>query len=432
LHWALSAAMGGFAFGYHLAVVAGALLFLRRDLGLSDFEQGAVVSIMPLGAMGGGLIAGPVADALGRRRTLLVDAVVLMAGTALTVVAGGLALVLAGRAIVGIGVGIASSTVPLYLAEVAPPDRRGRLVTINQLMVTVGILVAYCVDLAFAGSGSWRAMFAVGLLPGAALLAGMLRAPESPAWLEARDRRGAERAGAEPAHPALLRNPAVRPALVIALTLAAAQQWSGINAIVSYVPHIMEHTGLNASNSILASILVGVVNVAATVVSVRLVDRRGRRPLLLASFLTMFAALTLLGITDLVHLGSAETWVALGCIIVYIAAFAAGVGPIFWVLISEIFPPRARAAGAGTATAASWFWTVVVSLAFLPLAKALGTGATFLVFGAVCAAALAFVDRYVPETKGRDFAEIEAEVRERWYARAPRRPRSTFGTHPHR
>jgi MFS family permease len=269
-------------------------------------------------------------------------------------------------------------------------------------------------------------MFAVGLLPGAALLAGMLRAPESPAWIEARGHR--EEAG--PAHP-LLRAPGVRPALVIALTLAAAQQWSGINAIVSYVPHIMQHTGLNASNSILASILVGVVNVAATIVSVRLVDRRGRRPLLLASFLAMSGALTLLGITDLVHLGSAESWLALACIVVYIAAFAAGVGPIFWVLISEIFPPRARAAGAGVATAANWFWTVVVSLAFLPLSQALGTGATFLLFGAVCAAALVFVDRYVPETKGREFAEIEAEVRERWFARGTGRPRSAFRMHPH-
>jgi SP family galactose:H+ symporter-like MFS transporter len=425
--WALSATWGGFGFGYQLAVISGALLFLRDDLGLSNLEQGVLVSIMPLGAMAGGIVAGRVAESHGRRRILIVDGVLLIAGTALTVVAPGLALLLVGRAIVGLGVGVASSTVPLYLSEVAPPDRRGRLVTINQLMVTVGIVVAYLVDLAFASSGSWRAMFAVGLLPGAALVAGMLRAPESPAWVDARTRADAPRE--EPGLRQLL-GPAARPALVIALTLAAAQQWSGINAIVSFAPHIMERTGLSASNSIFASVGVGAVNVAATIVSIRLVDRRGRRPLLLMSYAAMLGALTLLGLTFLLDLGSAESWLSLGGLLVYIAAFAAGVGPTFWVLIAEIFPPQARTAGAGVATAANWFWTVTVGLAFLPLSAALGQGTTFLVFAAVCAAALVFVDRYVPETTGRSFTEIAAEVQDRWRRTGSGRVHSPFGAHP--
>jgi SP family galactose:H+ symporter-like MFS transporter len=425
--WALSATMGGFSFGYQLAVISGALLFLHRDLGLTDVEQGVLVAIMPLGAMAGGIAAGRLAESRGRRRTLIVDAVILLAGTALTVVAPGLALLLVGRAVVGLGVGLASSTVPLYLSEIASPDRRGRLVTTNQLMLTIGILVAYGVDLAFSGSGSWRAMFAVGLLPGAVLLVGMLRAPESPAWVEAHRRPDAVRE--EPGLRELL-GPAARPALVIALTLAAAQQWSGINAIVSYAPRIMERTGLSASNSILASVVVGLVNVAATVVSVRLVDRRGRRPLMLASYTVMLGALALLGLTFLLDLGSAASWLSLACLLVYIAAFAAGVGPIFWVLISEIFPPPARTSGAGVATAANWFWTVTVGLAFLPLSAALGPGTTFLLFAAVCAAALMFVDRYVPETKGRSFTEISAEVRDRWRGGRPDRARSAFRVHP--
>jgi MFS family permease len=425
--WALSATWGGFGFGYQLAVISGALLFLRRDLALGNVEQGVLVSIMPLGAMAGGIAAGRIAESLGRRRTLIVDGVLLIAGTGLTVVAPGLALLLAGRAIVGLGVGVASSVVPLYLSEIAPPDRRGRLVTMNQLMITLGVLVAYCVDLAFARSGSWRAMFAVGVLPGAALLAGMLRAPESPAWTEARTRAGAprEQPGLRP-----LLGPAARPALAIALALAAAQQWSGINAIVSYAPHIMERTGLSASNSIFASVAIGVVNVAATIVSIRLVDRRGRRPLLLGSYAAMLGALTLLGVTFLLHLGSAERWLSLACLLVYIAAFAAGVGPTFWVLIAEIFPPHARTAGAGVATAANWFWTVTVGLAFLPLSAALGQGTTFLVFAAVCAAALAVVDRYVPETTGRSFSDIAAEVRERRRRAGTGRLHSPFGLHP--
>jgi SP family galactose:H+ symporter-like MFS transporter len=425
--WALSATWGGFGFGYQLAVISGALLFLRKDLGLSNLEQGLLVSTMPLGAMVGGIAAGRIAESLGRRRTLIVDGLLLTAGTALTVVAPGLALLLIGRAIVGLGVGVASSVVPLYLSEIASPERRGRLVTFNQLMVTVGIVVAYCVDLAFSGSGSWRGMFAVGLLPGVALVAGMLRAPESPAWTDARTRAGAPRE--EPGLRQLL-GPAARPALVIGLTLAAAQQWSGINAIVSYAPHIMERTGLSASNSIFASVAVGVVNVAATVVSIRLVDRRGRRPLLLASYAAMLGALTLLGLTFLLNLGSAESWLSLAGLLIYIAAFAAGVGPTFWVLIAEIFPPQARTAGAGIATAANWFWTVTVSLAFLPLSAALGQGTTFLVFAAVCAAALVFVDRYVPETTGRSFTEITAEVQARWRRAGSGRVHSPFGVHP--
>jgi SP family galactose:H+ symporter-like MFS transporter len=425
--WALAATWGGFAFGYQLAVISGALLFLRKDLGLGNVEQGVLVSIMPLGAMAGAIVAGRIAESLGRRRTLIADGVLFIAGTALTVVAPGLALLLVGRAIVGLGAGVASSVVPLYLSEIASPDRRGRLVTMNQLMITLGIVVAFCVDLAFASSGSWRAMFAVGLVPCVALVTGMLRAPEAPAWIDARARPDAPRE--QPGLRQLL-GPAARPALVIALALAATLQWSGINAIVSYAPHIMERTGLSASNSIFASVAVGVVNVAATIVSIRLVDRRGRRPLLLMSYAAMLGALALLGLTFLLHLGSAERWVSLACLLVYIAAFAAGVGPTFWILISEIFPPHARSAGAGVATAANWFWTVTVGLAFLPLSAALGQGTTFLVFAAVCAAALVFVDRYVPETTGRSFSEVAAEVQERWRRAGSGHVHSPFGLHP--
>jgi MFS family permease len=332
-----------------------------------------------------------------------------------------------GRAIVGLGVGVASSVVPLYLSEIATPDRRGRLVTVNQLMITLGIVVAYCVDLAFASSGSWRWMFAIGLVPGAALAAGMFLAPESPSWIDAHTRADAPRE--EPGLRRLL-GPAARPALVIALTLAAAQQWSGINAIVSYAPHIMQRTGLSVSNSIFASVGVGVVNVAGTIVSIRLVDRRGRRPLLLASYAAMLAALILLGLTFLLNLGSAERWLSLAGLLIYIGAFAAGVGPTFWVLISEIFPPQARTAGAGVATAANWFWTIPVGLVFLPLSAALGQGWTFLVFAAVCAGALVFVDRYVPETTGRSFNEIAAEVQARWRRTGGGRVHSPFRLHP--
>jgi sugar porter (SP) family MFS transporter len=283
-------------------------------------------------------------------------------------------------------------------------------------------------------------MFAVGLAPSALLLAGMLRAPETPAWLDAHGQSAAarqvlavvagedtaehlladlRRARAEQARrvglSTLLRSSA-GPALVIGVTLAVVQQFSGINAVIAYAPSIMERTGLSASNSILSSILIGVANVVATVVAVGLVDRRGRRPLLLASTGGTFAALALLGLTLEASLGSWGRWLSLLCLVAYVVAFGVGLGPIFWLLIAEIFPPEARAAGAGVATAVNWGASFVVGLFFAPLADAIGQGPTFWLMAGVCALGFAFAARYVPETRGRSLADIEAEVRERFHA----------------
>ncbi|MEA2445789.1 MAG: transporter, family, galactose:H+ symporter [Thermoleophilales bacterium] len=438
LVWAASAATGGLLFGYHIGVIGGALLFIRRDFGLGGFEQGVLVSVLPLGAGAGGITAARLADAVGRRRTLIAAAVVFLVATTITVVAQSYGVLVAGRAITGVAVGMASSTIPVYLSEIAPPEARGRLVTMNQLMVTSGILLAVCVDLIFAGSGSWRAMLGVGLVPAAVLLAGMLRAPETPAWLDEHGRSDqarqvvlqiADRATADRALEDLRRareqqrgqvgvrellGGAARPALVVGVTLAAIQQFSGINAVIYYAPTILERTGLSASNSILYSLIIAAMNVGATVASMRLVDSRGRRPLLLTSMAAMSISLVLLGLTYVLDLGSAGSGLSLACLVVYIAAFGVGLGPVFWILIAEIFPPGARAAGASAATAANWFWNFLVGLLFLPVANAIGTGQTFWIFAAACAFGLVFVRRYVPETKGRSLTEIGADVRARW------------------
>jgi MFS family permease len=405
---AAPAAVGGLNFGFQIGVISGALLFIRNDFGLSGFEQGALVGIVPLGAMAGGLVSGRLAETAGRRGALIAAAGAFIAGTALAVVAPGYGLLLAGRAITGIAVGVASSMVPIYLSEIAPPDMRGRFVTLNQVMITSGIVVSYVVDLAFASSGSWRAMLGAGFVPAGLFLAGMLRAPET--------RREPEEAGDRLGARELL-GPAVRPALLTGVTLAAIQQLSGINAVIYYAPSIMEKTGLGASNSILYSVVVGAINVVATVVSFRLVDRLGRRPLLLWSLGGMFVSLVLLGLTFELPLGAADSWLALICLVAYIAAFAVGLGPIFWLLIAEIFPARARAGGASAAAAANWLWNVVVGLSFLPLATAVGQGETFWIFAVVCAVGLVFVNRRVPETKGRTFTEIDADLRHRWERR---------------
>jgi SP family galactose:H+ symporter-like MFS transporter len=356
--------------------------------------------------MFGGLLAGRLADGLGRRRTLLLDASVFIVGSVLSATAPGVGLLLVARAMVGLAVGVASSIVPVYLSEIAPSDMRGRLVSVNQLMVAIGIVASYCVDLAFSGSGSWRAMFGLGLVPAAGLLLGMLRAPESLPRAQG------------PGHTQMtlrvLLHSSARPALIIGVSLAALQQFSGINAVIYYGPRIMEKTGLSASNSILYSVVIGAVNVAAGAASVRLVDRAGRRPLLLRSIPAMFISLVLLGLTFESSLGALESFLSLLCLLGYVAAFAIGLGPIFWLLIAEIFPPEARAAGASAATAANWFFNFVIGLGFLPVAAALGQGAAFWIFAGACAVAFFFVRSFVPETKERDFMQIDAEVRERW------------------
>jgi MFS family permease len=242
----------------------------------------------------------------------------------------------------------------------------------------------------------------------------MLRAPETLGT--------AAPSGRARADLRLLLRSSARPALVIGLSLAALQQFSGINAVIYYGPRIMEKTGLSASNSILYSVVIGVVNVVATAASVRLVDRAGRRPLLLCSIPAMFVSLALLGLTFEASLGPLDSFLSLLCLLGYVAAFAIGLGAIFWVLIAEIFPPEARAAGASASTAANWLFNFVIGLVFLPVATAIGQGPTFWIFAAVCAVAFLFVRSYVPETKDRNFDQIEAEVRERWGRRLAASP----------
>jgi MFS transporter, SP family, galactose:H+ symporter len=411
LGWALAAALGGFVFGYELAVISGALLFLRQDFVLSGLEQGALVSIVPLGAMAGSLLAGRVGGAIGRRRTLILVAALFIAATVVAVTAPGYGVLLAARGLTGLAAGAGSSTVPLYLSEIAPAEMRGRFVGLNQLMITLGIVAAYLAGLALSGSGSWRGMFAVGFVPSILMLLGMLRSPETPVWLAAQARGGhSGRQGARALRLRELLRSAAAPALVIAVALAVMQQFTGINAVIPYSSTVMERAGLTASNSLVSSVLIGLANVAATVVSLRLVDRRGRRPLLLASAAGAGAALALLGLTLEMSLSGAGSWLPLVFLVVYITSFAIGLGPIFWVLIAEIFPPEARAAGAGVATAVNWFSGFVVGLIFVPLSDAIGPGAMFWAFAAVCVLTVVFVRRCVPETKGRPFDQIAEEV----------------------
>jgi MFS family permease len=379
-----------------VAVIAGALLSIRRDFGLGAGEQSLLVALLPLGAMFGSLLNSRIVGALGRRRTLILDAALFLAGTALEVVAPGYGVLVVARALLGFTVGSTSSTAPVYLSELAPPHARGRVVSVNQLLTTLGILSAYAVAYAFAGSGSWRAMFAVGAVPAVALLLGMLRAPEAPTTARAPRRLDLQ---------ALLR-PALRRPLLVAVALGAIQQFSGINVVIYYAPSIMERAGFGTSNAILAAILVGAVNVAATLLALPLVDRLGRRPLLLASLSGAFVSLARLGLSFVFPHSVGGSRLSLLSMLAFIVAFALGLGPVFWVLIGEIFPARERDAGASVATATNWLSNFTAGVVFLPLVSAAGAGTTFWLFAAACAVGLVFAYRFVPETKGRSLAAV--------------------------
>ncbi|GEK01227.1 sugar porter family MFS transporter [Streptomyces sp. 1-11] len=442
--WAVVIALGGFLFGFDTGVVSGALLYIKRDFGLSAFEQGSVVSVLLIGAMLGAVAAGRMAENLGRRKALGIEGAVFLIGTAILVAAPGYGALLVGRVVLGLAVGAASATVPVYLSEVSPKEIRGRVLTLNQLMITTGILISYFINLLFASGGQWRGMFAVGALPALGIVVGALwLLPESPQWLIRHGRRDEARAlivsvaGEERADHLIeqaqrretqglrsdspraggwrvLLEPRVRAALIVGLTLAAVQQFGGINTIIYYAPTTIENTGLSASNSILYSVAIGVINLLMTIVAIKLVDRAGRRRLLLGSLASMLVMLALLGLSFVIGMNAL---LSLLFMVVYIAAFAVGLGPVFWVLIGEIFPPHARAAGSSASTAVNWISNFVVSLVFLPVANVIGQGQTFWVFAAVCAFGLWFVSRYVPETRGRDFEQVDIALQTRFRKR---------------
>jgi MFS family permease len=208
----------------------------------------------------------------------------------------------------------------------------------------------------------------------------------------------------------------VRPALVVGLVLAATQQFAGINTIIYYAPTIMQETGLSAGNSIFYSLFIGIINLAMTIVSLRLIDRVGRRPLLLVSLAGMLVSLVLLGLSFVADLASVITLIF---ILVYIMSFAVGMGPVFWVILGEIFPARTKAEGVSAGSTVNWLSNFAVSLAFLPVAEAIGQGETFWIFAVICAFGVWFVGRYVPETKDRQFEQVEADLQARWGGGSP-------------
>jgi SP family galactose:H+ symporter-like MFS transporter len=431
---AATAALGGLLFGYDTGVISGAILFLRQAFHLSNLMLGVVTSLALAGAALGAGAGGPLSDRYGRRPIIIVTACVFVVGGLASAFAVSLPMLLVGRFIVGLGIGGASMLTPLYLAEIAPARERGALVSFSQLAVTVGILVAYLVGYAFAADGAWRWMLGLGATPGVVLAIGMLMLPETPRWLaghghvdKARQAllqlRG-QTADIEPEmarlradlHPDVkalptsqLNHKAARLPLIVGIGLALFQQVTGINTVIYYAPVIFQSSGLSsASAAILATAGIGIVNVVMTIIAIWFIDRVGRRPLLLGGLLGMGVSLCLLATAFLLGHGGALSLLTAATLATYVGFFAIGLGPVFWLLISELFPLAIRARGMAAATIVNWLANLVVALTFLDMTEILGRTSVFFLYAAFTFAALVFAYRLVPETKGLSLEAIEA------------------------
>lgn len=432
-------ALGGLLFGYDTGVIAGAILFINEDLGLSPFTSGLVVSSLLVGAMIGAAFAGPIADATGRRKLVLVAAIIFAVGAIGAALATSASLLILFRFVLGLAVGAASLIVPLYLAEVAPTEIRGAVASLNQLMIVTGILVAYIANSALAGAEAWRWMIALAVIPSLLLFLGMLFMPETPRWLVSKDRdeearevlrRTRDEAAVEAEMSDIKRVESqeegglgellaswVRPALLVGMGLAIFQQIIGINTIIYYAPTTLTNVGFGNSAAILANAGIGVINVTMTLVAIRFIDRVGRKPLLLLGAAGMALSLAILGLTSLLLPEpsgvSLVGIITLVCLALFIAAFAVSWGPIVWVMLGEIFPLKVRGSAMAVATVLLWGANFVVSLSFPVLLEALGIGWLFLGYSLIGLAALFFVRSFVTETKGRSLEKIESDLRER-------------------
>ncbi|MDO4909643.1 MAG: MFS transporter [Corynebacterium sp.] len=395
----LIAAIGGFLFGYDTGVIAGALLFLGPSFGASSADEGWIAAVLVLGAAIGALTGARIADKIGRRNTLILSGIIFAVGAILCASSTSIHMLAASRALGGLAVGACSIVVPMYISERVEPAKRGRLVSLNSFMIVVGQLAAYCINSALAHTANWRLMFIITAIPGVLLAVGMLFQPDStphPGHNAQENTKAVQRAA--------LKQFWVKRALIIAVIVGMIQQVTGVNAIMYFVPTMMNRAGISVQLSVYSSMIIGAVSVVTCFIGMNLVDRIGRRTLLSVGL----AGTTLCLI--LVALFSAHAWTSLLFMSLFIAFQQAAVSVVTWLLLSELVPQAVRGFGMGLAGLALWIMNFIVAQAFLPLLDAAGKTPTFLIFAALCALSLVFVRRFVPETMGKTLGEVEREL----------------------
>ena len=395
----LVAALGGLLFGFDTLVIAGAKPFYEPAFGIDagSWASGFAMSSAVVGCIVGAIGFMRLPDAFGRKAALFMSAVFFLVGAAGTALAGSIWSFIVYRIMGGVGIGIASNASPLYIAEVSPPERRGALVSLNQLAIVLGIILAQLSNwVVFRTvpdvSLNWRVMFGVGVVPSAAFLALTFAIPESPMWLALR--QGGRRCGREG-------RASVRPylgVLAVGVFLALYQQWSGINAVLYYAADILKMAEFEISDVMVNQIGVGAVNLIATVAAIFLVDRVGRRRLLLAGAVLLAVFHALLGCSYRFARGGFWTLAALFGVV---ASFAETLGPVVWVVLSELFPTRVRGTAMSISIAALWLGCYTVTLSFPPISSALGAGGCFWMYAAISVGAFFMIRRFVAETGGR-------------------------------
>ncbi|MDR3434778.1 MAG: sugar porter family MFS transporter [Rouxiella aceris] len=430
------AALAGLLFGLDIGVIAGALPFISHDFQITSHQQEWVVSSMMFGAAVGAVGSGWMNFRIGRKYSLMIGAVLFVVGSLCSAFAPDTQILLIARVLLGLAVGIASYTAPVYLSEIAPEKIRGSMISMYQLMITIGILAAYLSDTGFSYSGSWRWMLGVITIPALLLLVGVFFLPDSPRWLAARGnddkaRRVLEklRDSSEQARNELneireslkikqsgwglfTNNKNFRRAVYLGILLQVMQQFTGMNVIMYYAPKIFGLAGFaSTSEQMWGTVIVGLVNVLATFIAIGLVDRWGRKPTLKLGFLVMAIGMGVLG--TMMHIGVESTvakYFSIAMLLMFIIGFAMSAGPLIWVLCSEIQPLKGRDFGITVSTATNWIANMIVGATFLTMLDSLGNANTFWVYAALNVVFIFITIALIPETKNVSLEHIERNL----------------------
>ncbi len=433
---AFTAALAGLLFGLDIGVISGALPFIADQFKATTTQQEMIVSSLLVGALIGTLLSSVISRKYGRRKALLVSAIMFATGALLSAIANGILVLIVVRLFLGMAVGIASFTAPLYLSEMAPYRIRGALISMYQLMITIGILFAYVSDTFLSYGHHWRIMLGVIAIPAMLMFIGVWLLPGSPRWLvlvgkkekargvlkklryedeieeELRDIE--ETLESKQNGWGLFRtNKYFRKAILLGIGLQAVQQFTGMNVIMYYAPKIFKLAGFaTTAEQMWGTVLVGLINVLATFIAIAFVDKAGRKPILFVGFIVMGLSMALMG--TMFHMGihdsQALQFVAIGALLSFIIGFAMSTGPIIWVICSEIYPLSGRDLGIMASTASNWFCNAIVGMTFLTFLKVLGPAQTFWMYGGLNILFIIVLILFVPETKGVSLERIEQNL----------------------
>ncbi len=429
----LCAGMGGMLYGYDIGVISGALLFIHHSIAMTTSQTGIIVGAVLSGSLVGSLITGSLADRFGRRTMILISCVIFSLGIGQILLAQSFSSLLSARLLLGLAVGMVSVTVPLYLTESAPAAIRGRSVSIFQLFLTFGIVLAYVVDLAFTPSGNWRAMFAMILIPTALLFITMCLLPETPRWLFANKKEKQALAVLKRTHKpyeikaevAEIQSQLAKEQggwrelfsknlawpLFVALFIAICNQLTGVNCILQYAPIVLKKAGFSSHLLMMGGTVgIGTINFITTLIAIGLIDKVGRKQLLaFGTLLLVVTDLFLAVIAHHAHLNAMDGWLFLSGLIVYIFAYAMGPGVVVWLAISELLPTKVRGRAVALCLFANSAAAAVLASTFMELIQSIGLSNTFSLFACFTFCYWLMAKYGLPETKGKTLEQIQTE-----------------------